>query len=55
MEDNTDFETLIADISIDIVDEFVELGLVKKGIDTECIFQDAVRDVLHRYQASFKY
>ena len=35
MEDNTNFETLVADISIDIVNEFIELGLIKKSIDVE--------------------
>lgn len=55
MKDNTDFESLIADISLDIVDELVELGLVEENIDTEYNFQDAIRDVLHRYQANFKY
>jgi|TARA_R100000482_G_C5120973_1_gene145762 hypothetical protein len=55
MEDNTNFETLIADIYIDIVDEFVELGLIRESVDVEQYFKDAIRDVLHRYQANFKY
>ena len=59
MEDNTNFETLIADIAINVVDELVEQGLVKDCTDTddwtEFDFQDAIRDVLHRYQANFKY
>lgn len=58
MEDNTDFETMIADIAINIVDEFIELGLVKDCTDTndwtEFNFQDAIREVLHRYESNFK-
>ena len=58
MNTNEDFETLIADISINIEDEFIELGIVPDCTDTndwtEFTFQDAIREVLHRYQANFK-
>lgn len=59
MEINENFDTLITDIAINVVDELVEQGLVKNCVDTndwtEFYFQDAVKDVLHRYQACFNY
>lgn len=59
MDINENFETLITDIAINVVDELVEQGLVKDCTDTddwtEFYFQDAIKDALHRYQANFKY
>lgn len=59
MEISEDFDNLITDIAINVVDELVEQGLVKDCTDTndwtEFYFQDAVKDVLHRYQACFNY
>lgn len=59
MEINENFDFLITDIAISVVDELVEQGLVKDCTDTndetEFYFQDAVKDVLHRYQACFNY
>ena len=53
MDINEDFETLVADIAIDVVNEFVEQGLLKDQFNYQ--FQDAIRDTLHSYQANFKY
>ena len=53
MDINEDFEILITDIANDVVNEFVEQGLLKDCYNYQ--FQDAIRDVLHRFQASFKY
>lgn len=59
MEIDVNFDILITDIAINVVDELVEQGLVKDCTDTddetEFYFQDAVKDVLHRYQACFNY
>lgn len=59
MDINENFEDIITDIAISVVDELVEQGLIRDCTDTndstEFYFQDAVKDVLHRYQASFKY
>tara|TARA_R100000951_G_scaffold55102_1_gene46281 strand:+ start:1162 stop:1338 length:177 start_codon:yes stop_codon:yes gene_type:complete len=58
MDINEDFETLVADIAIDVVNEFVEQGLLKDRYNyqfqTDAI-KDAIKDALHRYQANFKY
>ncbi len=59
MEIDLNFDELITDIAIGVVDELVSQGLVKDCTDTndetEFYFQDAVKDALHRYQANFKY
>ena len=54
MEIDLNFDMLITDIAISVVDELITQGLVKDYADTRNEI-DAVKDALHRYQANFKY